>query len=294
MTAQTGLDVSYCQTLIDWRQVKADQNVAYAWAQAMHGLATPDVMYHSHQSGAHSVGVPFGPYLYAYPTDPVQTAKNFCKMIGPHQLRACADIEEPTLSADWAYACLSEMEQILQYTPLGYTGSAYLQDHLHYDPRLEPFMQWIANYTGKPGDFGNYPPRWAWVAHQYTSAMNELGIVGRVDFDYAPDVSKLLIPGQPKPAGGLTYVSDMVAHSDGGIVVLNEPNGTELVCQGCVPWNVDNAKVFDKPLRFHCSGPVASISESHDGTYINVRFADGHFDKAYVQHGRFGQVPVPA
>lgn len=83
-------------------------------------------------------------------------------------------------------------------------------------------------------------------------------------------------------------MSDMVPHSDGGMVVLNEPGGTELVCQGCVPWDVNNSNVFDKPLRFHCSGPVASIREVADGTAIEVRFVDGHFDKAFVKHGKFG------
>lgn len=62
-----GIDISYCQTAIDWNKVTAD----FAIIRAGYGreVSQKDAMFESHYAGAKSKGIPVGAYWYSYAMD---------------------------------------------------------------------------------------------------------------------------------------------------------------------------------------------------------------------------------
>lgn len=62
-----GIDISYCQTKIDWSKVSAE----FVIARAGYGryVSQKDAMFESHYFGAKSRSIPIGAYWYSYATD---------------------------------------------------------------------------------------------------------------------------------------------------------------------------------------------------------------------------------
>ena len=64
-----GIDVSYCQTKVDWKKVKA-AGVKFAFVRVGYcrndGSLHIDKMFKSHIEGASAVGIDVGVYLYSY------------------------------------------------------------------------------------------------------------------------------------------------------------------------------------------------------------------------------------
>lgn len=62
-----GIDISYCQTKVDWNQVTAQ----FVIARAGYGksVSQKDTMFESHYAGAKSRGIPIGAYWYSYAMD---------------------------------------------------------------------------------------------------------------------------------------------------------------------------------------------------------------------------------
>ena len=77
-----GIDISYCQTKVDWAKVDAD----FVIMRAGYGkyAKQKDVMFESHYAGALSRGIPCGAYWYSYAlneNDAIQEAKVFLEII---------------------------------------------------------------------------------------------------------------------------------------------------------------------------------------------------------------------
>lgn len=62
-----GIDISYCQTKVDWSKVDAE----FVIARAGYGreVSQKDAMFESHYAGAKSRGIPIGAYWYSYAMD---------------------------------------------------------------------------------------------------------------------------------------------------------------------------------------------------------------------------------
>lgn len=62
-----GIDISYCQTQVDWNKVTADFVIARAGYGKL--ASQKDTMFESHYAGAKSKGIPIGAYWYSYAMD---------------------------------------------------------------------------------------------------------------------------------------------------------------------------------------------------------------------------------
>lgn len=62
-----GIDISYCQTQVDWNKVTADFVIARAGYGKL--ASQKDTMFESHYAGAKKRGIPIGAYWYSYAMD---------------------------------------------------------------------------------------------------------------------------------------------------------------------------------------------------------------------------------
>ncbi len=64
---KNGIDISYCQTKVDWNKVTAQ----FVIARAGYGrsVTQKDTMFENHYAGAKSRGIPIGAYWYSYAMD---------------------------------------------------------------------------------------------------------------------------------------------------------------------------------------------------------------------------------
>ena len=75
---KNGIDVSYCQTKVDWNKVKAAGidfaliRVGYCYNN---GALKIDNMFKSHMAGATAAGIDVGVYLYSYATSTTAAKK---------------------------------------------------------------------------------------------------------------------------------------------------------------------------------------------------------------------------
>lgn len=67
-----GIDVSYSQGNIDWRQVKTSGKADFAIIRAGYGkyASQKDKQFENHYAGAKAAGIPVGAYWYSYATTP--------------------------------------------------------------------------------------------------------------------------------------------------------------------------------------------------------------------------------
>jgi GH25 family lysozyme M1 (1,4-beta-N-acetylmuramidase) len=181
-----GIDISYCQTKVDWSKVTSD----FVIARAGYGkvASQKDNMFESHYAGAKSRGIPIGAYWYSYATSEAeaeQEADVCLEILKGKQLEypVFYDVEEKRqfdLGKEKVSAIirafLSKVEAAGYWVGL-YMSASPLKDFVEDDIRNR-YAIWVAN-TGvsKPSYSGAYG---VW---QYKVG-SAPGVTGDVDLDY--------------------------------------------------------------------------------------------------------------
>jgi GH25 family lysozyme M1 (1,4-beta-N-acetylmuramidase) len=182
-----GIDISYCQTKVDWSKVTAEFVIARAGYGKL--ASQKDAMFESHYSGAKSRGIPIGAYWYSYAMDEASA-------------RAEADACIAVLKGkQFEYPIFYDVEEQKQFA-LGKTKvSAIIRAFLE---RLESAGYWVGLY-GSYSSLTTYTDedirkRYSiWLAHwdvqksPYTgsygvwqySVGNAAGVTGACDLDYS-------------------------------------------------------------------------------------------------------------
>jgi GH25 family lysozyme M1 (1,4-beta-N-acetylmuramidase) len=170
---KNGIDVSYCQKVVDWPKVKAG-GVDFALIRVGYsgyaGEIHQDTLFKSHLEGAIAAGLDVGVYVYAYNKNPDsarKTARDIVQLVKPYKLAypIAFDIEETKdtcLTAqgksgltDTVIAFIDELAS-LGYLGMWYTYTYFVPANLD-QSRLAQYECWIADYRkacGYTGDYG--------------------------------------------------------------------------------------------------------------------------------------------
>ena len=181
-----GIDISYCQTKVDWSKVTSD----FVIARAGYGkvASQKDNMFESHYAGAKSRGIPIGAYWYSYATSEAEAEQeaDVCLEIlkgKQFEYPIFYDVEEKRqfdLGKEKVSAIirafLSKVEAAGYWVGL-YMSASPLKDFVEDDIRNR-YAIWVAN-TGvsKPSYSGAYG---VWQYKVGTAP----GVTGDVDLDY--------------------------------------------------------------------------------------------------------------
>ena len=216
-----GIDISYCQTAVDWNKVTAD----FVIIRAGYGreVSQKDAMFESHYAGAKSKGIPVGAYWYSYAMDEAGA-------------RAEADACIAVLKGkQFEYPIFYDVEEQKQFALGKDKVSAIIRAFLE---RLESAGYWVGLY-GSYSSLTTYTAedirkRYSiWLAHwdvqkspysgdygvwQY-SVGKANGVTGACDLDYSYVDYPTLIKerglngfGKPEPAKKDTITVEMIVN----------------------------------------------------------------------------------
>ena len=188
-----GIDVSYCQTRVDWNKVKAS-GVQFAIVRVGYcynnGSLHIDKMFKSHMEGATRAGIPVGVYLYSYAASisaAKRAAREVLQAVKPYKLTypIAFDIEyekeypmtAKAANTEISAAFLREIERAGYYAML-YCSKDFLDNYL-LPERLTAFDKWIAQYASK------CTSKHAHGIWQYSGSSKVGGIPVTVDLNYA-------------------------------------------------------------------------------------------------------------
>lgn len=188
-----GIDVSYCQTKVDWQKVK-EEGIRFAMVRVGYcmndGALKVDRMFKSHMEGAVAAGLDVGVYLYSYATSPSaakKAAQQVLKAVEPYRLTypIALDMEyddeyiknSKENNTAIAAAFLREMEKGGYYAML-YCSKDFLDSYL-LPERLTAFDKWIAQYNSK------CTSKYAHGIWQYSGSGKVRGVAEKVDLDVA-------------------------------------------------------------------------------------------------------------
>ena len=193
-----GIDVSYHQGGIDWRQV-AIAGKKFAFIRATAGTLTADSAYIANYWGAHDAGLAVGSYHFANPdfalNDAVNEASWFLQtsVIWSGDLVPVLDLEvsnglDPGSLTAWAQTWLGQVSAATGVRPIIYTNPNFWATSMantDWFARNGYSVLWIANWT-TASDPSVPAGNWAgagWSFWQHTSAGTVPGITGLVDLD---------------------------------------------------------------------------------------------------------------
>lgn len=188
-----GIDVSYCQTKVDWQKVK-EEGIRFAMVRVGYcmndGSLKVDRMFKSHIEGAIDAGLAVGVYLYSYATSPSaakKAAQQVLKAVEPYRLTypIALDMEyddeyiknSKENNTAVATAFLQEVEKGGYYAML-YCSKDFLDSYL-LPERLTAFDKWIAQYNSK------CTSKHAYGIWQYSGSGKVRGVSEKVDLDVA-------------------------------------------------------------------------------------------------------------
>lgn len=199
--SKQGIDISYCQTNVDYNKLKAS-GVEFVIIQAGYGrdVSQKDKMFETHYAGCKAAGIKVGAYWYSYAVseaDAVQEAQACLNAIKGKQFEypIYYDVEEQSQFNKGKAFCdsitkafLSRLEASGYYAGL-YTGRYAAQNYFS-QATLDRYALWIAEYGGKlnyTGKYGMWQNSSEWVVS---------GISSGVDHDYCyVDYPKLIKEG---------------------------------------------------------------------------------------------------
>lgn len=190
---QKGIDISYCQTKINWSSVKA-AGIGFVMVRLGYsrndGSLHIDRLFHKHMEGAASVGLDLGAYCYSYAASAAAARRAACQSLlalEPYRLTypLALDMEYEALytgapkSANTAIAAayLDEIEEGGYYAQL-YCSKDFLDRYL-LPEKLRAYDKWIAQYASRctcPQPYGIW---------QYSGSGRVPGVSGPVDLDLA-------------------------------------------------------------------------------------------------------------
>lgn len=196
------VDVSYCQSTIDWKKVKADgikgAIVRCGFRGYEKGTLKEDDMYLNHIKGAYKAGLKVGVYFFTeainekegreeanYTVKLIQKAGiplSYPVAVDTEHIRKKAGEKEPRANnlskAKRTEAIKGFCEQMKQngYDPMIYASTSWLNNNL--DMSKLPYKVWCAQYYSKCEYKGKY------VIWQYSSEGKVNGIKGNVDMNH--------------------------------------------------------------------------------------------------------------
>lgn len=192
MTRPNGIDVSWYQGNVDWKQVAP--KVAFAVTKVTEGSYTVDPMFVRNWSGIKSAGIEIrGAYHFGHvENDPIEDAVNFLTQLatvgGLHNGDFVAlDLEdkhdaEPEVCSDWASKWMSYVRASLDLPRervFLYTGAWWWNERTEGNP-VNRYPLWVSGYV--PEDKLKLPRGWTkWTIWQHTSSLLLDGINNRVD-----------------------------------------------------------------------------------------------------------------
>lgn len=228
------IDVSYVQTSIDWKKVKAagikGAIIRCGFRGAGTAKLTEDDMYQKHMKGAHEAGLPIGIYMF---TEAINAAEGkaeaeyaikLWKKFGyPLSFPIAVDTEDVywyetkngkkvkckgransgVLSkAKRTEAIKAFCEEVIRqgYKPMIYASLSWLDNQL--DMSKLPYDVWVAQYNSTCDYKGKY------ILWQYTSSGNVNGIKGSVDMSKFYSEYLDMNPEPEKPAKKETYTGE--------------------------------------------------------------------------------------
>jgi len=194
-----GIDVSYHQGTIDWRQVATAGGKRFAFIRATAGTLTADTAYPTNRSGARAAGLAVGSYHFANPDTALNDASNEASWflrnatIGSGDLVPVLDFEtanglDSASLTTWAQTWLSQVSAATGVRPIIYTTPNFWSTSMgdtDWFARNGYTVLWIANWTAASqpalpaGTWGGY----GWSFWQHSSSGAVPGISGAVDLD---------------------------------------------------------------------------------------------------------------
>ena len=193
-----GIDVSYHQGTIDWRQV-AVAGKRFAFVRATAGTLTADTAYLANRYGARAAGLAVGSYHFANPdwafNDAANEASWFLRTatIASGDLVPVLDLEisnglDPLSLTAWAQTWLSQVTAATGVRPIIYTTPKFWSTSMadtDWFAKNGYSVLWIAHWTSATepwvpaGDWGGN----GWSFWQHSSTGTVPGISGAVDLD---------------------------------------------------------------------------------------------------------------
>ena len=185
------IDISSYQPNIDWGQLSR-AGIAGVYIKATEGNWYTNPYAASQRAGASSIGMPYGGYDFARPTDNAVSDAQYFVANGGAQgtLPPVLDMEtEAPGAVQWAVTWLNTVKQLTGRTPTIYTG----QYSWFYDATLTAWPLWVAAYPLGYGHVaGDNPANVAWASEstgawsgwslwQFTSVGQIYGVPGNVD-----------------------------------------------------------------------------------------------------------------
>lgn len=232
MAAIQGIDLSYCQTAVDYSKLKSS-GIEFVIIQAGYGrdVSQKDKMFEKHYAGCKAAGLKVGAYWYSYAVseaDAVQEAQACLNVIKGKQFDypIFYDVEENSQFAKGRTFCdsitkafLSRLEASGYYVGL-YTGRYAAQNYFSQSV-LNKYALWIAEYGGKLNYDGKYG---IW---QNASDWKVNGIATGVDHDYSyVDYSRIIkeggFNGYTKPAKVLDKTGYTKGKKTIGVLALKQ------------------------------------------------------------------------
>jgi lysozyme len=178
-----GVDVSWYQKKIDWKEVAASK--VFAFIKATEGTNLEDRLFASNWDGARAAGLLRGAYHFFHPgVDPIEQAEFFLYKVVTCELPPVLDVEakDNVASAELVYGVSTWVEHITKNLrrPLIYASPSFWQQLPATDIEQRADL-WIAEWEIQtPGKMGDWP---GWSFWQYTSRGTVPGIAGNVDLN---------------------------------------------------------------------------------------------------------------
>lgn len=239
---KNGVDVSYHQGVIDWKQVK-QSGVEFVIIRAGYGKNTVDKKFIENIVGANTAGIKIGVYWFIYAlneSDAIENAKRCIDTIALYK-----DIIELKVWCDYEYDSdnysikndvvqTKESRTLIVKTFLhtlkeyGYDVGVYANpDYLNNKfLDLSEYPLWLAYYTDEESKATRYNP-FMW---QYSSKGSVPGIKGNVDMNYlyAVDEEK---PIEPEPISDKIVVYAYSKSKEGQTKLSNNFKVSEFACK---------------------------------------------------------------
>ena len=178
-----GIDVSWYQKKIDWKEVATSK--VFAFIKATEGTGHEDKSFASNWSGARNAGLLRGAYHFFHPgVDPIEQAEFFLSKVVTCELPPVLDVEasDNVASARLIQGVNTWVEHVATRLrrPLIYASPSFWQ-RLPASEIEQKADLWIAEWEIEhPEKMGNWP---GWSFWQYTSRGEVPGITGSVDLN---------------------------------------------------------------------------------------------------------------
>jgi len=178
-----GIDVSWYQKKIDWKQVATTK--VFTFIKATEGTSLEDKLFASNWSAARNAGLLRGAYHFFHPSvDPLEQAEFFLSKVVTCELPPVLDVEASDNVASaklvngvniWVQHVAARLRR-----PLIYASPSFWQ-RLPASEIEQKADLWIAEWEIEhPGKMGSWP---GWSFWQYTSRGAVPGIAGSVDLN---------------------------------------------------------------------------------------------------------------